>query len=84
MKWYSGTIEHKGHDVLIEGTFTDSVVRITANGYQLYEKAINFWAYQEVNASDIFDKYQGMVRKCEKKVALLVDSGIIASEERDV
>ena len=69
-----------GKNVIIEGTFIDSVILITANGYELYNKLIDMWAYQEIYAQDIFKKFEGTVRKCERKIPTLVDSGKIPTQ----
>jgi hypothetical protein len=75
--WYSNNLSINGGDIIVEGTFIDSVIKITANDYKLYEKPINLWVYQEIYAQDIMDKFEGTVRKCERKLQLLVDSGKI-------
>ena len=79
MNWYSNRLVVNGKDVMVEGVFKDSVITITANGYQLYEKTINMWSYQEIYPQDIFKKFEGMVRKCERKIPTLVDSGKISA-----
>ena len=84
MKWYNGGFDYDGKTIIIEGTFNDSILRITANGYKLYEKPITLWAHQEIYANDILTKYEGMIRKCEGKIPLLVDSGIISLNSDDV
>lgn len=68
-----------GKNVIVEGTFVDSIIKITANGYKLYEKPINMWVYQEIYPQDIFRKFEGTVRRCESKIPTLVDSGKIST-----
>ena len=79
MIWYNNRLVVNGKNVIVEGTFIDSIIKITANGYKLYEKPINMWAYQEIYAQDIFKKFEGIVRKCEHKISTLVDSGKIST-----
>lgn len=81
MLWYHKTQEVNGREVTLEGTFSDSQLKITAfipkgnciSENVLYEKTINMWAYQDVYAEDIRRKYQGMVVKCEKRLSGLVE-----------
>ena len=81
MIWYEKQDNINGHDVYLEGTYKDSTVKIIAhvetNGewseHVLYEKTINMWAYQEVLAEDVLNKYRGMISKAEKKLSFLVE-----------
>lgn len=80
MIWYTKGLTVNDVDIIVEGTFIDSVIKITANGYKLYEKPVNMWTYQEVYPEDILLKFEGMVRKCERKIPTLVDSGKIVAK----
>lgn len=86
MIWFEQQYDINGIEVQLEGTFDDSVVRITAivgidpddpvDGWKyhcFYEKPVNMWVHQEVLAEDVLAKYQGMVKKCEKKLSALVE-----------
>ena len=86
MEWFHKDYEINGIQVQLEGTFEKAILRITAfievdpddhladwEEHVLYEKAINMWAHQEILAEDILLKYQGMVRKAEKRLSTLVE-----------
>jgi len=76
MQWYSNTLSVGEREVLVEGTFIDSVIQIKADGKVMYEKSVNLWVHQDINPDDVLMKYQGMVHKIEtKKIPLLIESG---------
>jgi hypothetical protein len=71
MRWYSKELSIEGFDVVVEGTFTDSVLKITASyddkTIKFFEKPVQMWAHQEILAEDIYRKYQGKIQKIENK-----------------
>ena len=86
MKWYEKNHDVNGTPVTIEGTFTDSTIKIIAiieidssdpaNGFrykELYNKPVNMWFHQEVIAEDILAKYQGKIIKLENNLHTLVE-----------
>lgn len=78
MKWYERHYTIEDVEVALTGIFVESqiIISATIGGEtlkQLYRKHVNMWAYQEVLAEDILHKYQGMIRKSEKQLPILVE-----------
>jgi len=71
MQWYSKQLNVDGEDVLVEGTFDDSIIRIVATYKDktvvCLDKPVQMWSHQEILAEDIYRKYQGKIQKFEKK-----------------
>lgn len=85
MKWYEKQYVIDEVLIYIIGSFKDSKIQISAllrveeepdpefDIVTIYEKSINLWAHQEILAEDVLAKYEGMIRKCEKKLPFLVE-----------
>lgn len=78
MKWYEGRYTVDDVEVILSGIFVESQIIISAmiggeTLKQLYRKHVNMWAYQEILAEDVLNKYQGMIKKCEKQLPILVE-----------
>lgn len=86
MKWYEKTYNINGTEVLLEGSFEESTIRIVASFWVdpddvaggmawkcLFEKPVNMWAHQEILAEDVLAKYIGKIKKCENNLPSLVE-----------
>jgi hypothetical protein len=73
--WYDNYIDIDDRSYHVQGTFDESMLRITIEGEVFYQKPINLWRHQEILAEDILQQYQGMVLKYEKKLPQLVKAG---------
>ena len=80
MQWYHNELTIDGIQVEVYGYFENSTVRIVSTYaietedeiayYHLttFEKPIQMWAYQEVTAEGVRQKYLGKVKKIESKL----------------
>ncbi len=82
MKWYEKQYNINNALVTLTGTFEDSEIKIDAliqtkdgssNLQTIYKKPINMWVYQDIIAEDVLAKYQGMIKKCEQKLPILIE-----------
>lgn len=82
MKWFEKQYDINGVVALIVGSYLESKIMIGAwvemedGSYEhsvLYEKPVNMWVHQEILAEDVLAKYQGMIKKCEQKLPILIE-----------
>lgn len=84
MKWYENNIDIDGTEVYIKGIYreNDSMVLILyefdlndeERGYFCYwSKPVNLWAYQEILAEDVCNKYMGKIKKLENNLPSLIE-----------
>lgn len=86
MNWYENHYHIEDAIVTLTGSFEESKIIISTNiklGSSnefsiLYEKPVNMWVDQEILAEDILSRYQGMIKKCEKKLSTLVQRAKLA------